>query len=518
MPANLGEEKDQNLQKKSRSGNEWREQERDVLPPLFREAPTGWRTGMKRYAALAQTIAGSIRRGDLAAGARIPTIRAASHAYQVSPTTVFRAYYLLESEGLIVARPRSGYFVSDVGSKRPRSTHGVPRELLAARAIVDDALPRLIDSFKHEDIVALGSAFASHSLFPMSSLWRSLISVTRNMDRTRMLSGFPPGDEGLRRQIALRYLIAGVALPMEEIVITTGALEALTLSLQTLTQPGDMVAIERPAFHAALHEIQRLHLKAVEIPVDPLAGLDLDALADALEKYPIRACWFMTSFHNPTGATLSDERKRALIDLLAARQVPLIEDDVYGELYFGSKPVRPAKLYDDSGLVLHCGSFSKCLAPGFRIGWVAAGRYVQQIEHAKYVEAPAADVPAQLAISHYLREGGYDRFLRKLRHNLAAHQAQMVAAIRAYFPEGTEVFAPRGGYFLWVELPPRVDALRLFAAAMENGISIAPGPMFSATGGFRRYIRLNYGRPWTSVVESAMRTIGELAALQRDAH
>ncbi|WP_431824485.1 PLP-dependent aminotransferase family protein [Burkholderia sp. F1] len=472
---------------------------------------------MKRYAALAQTIADSIRRGDLVPGARIPTIRDASKAFKVSPTTVFRAYYLLESEGLIVARTRSGYFVSDVGGKRARPGHGPPRKTPAARSGVDDALVRLVDSIKDQDIVQLGSAFASYSLFPMSSLWRCVTSVARNMNRTRLLSGFPPGDEGLRRQIALRYLIAGAALPMDEIVVTTGALEALTLSLQALTRPGELVAIERPAFHAVLQAVQRLHLKAVEIPVDPRTGLDLDALAEALDQHPIRACWLMTSFHNPTGATLSDERKRALIDLLAAHQVPLIEDDVYSELYFGSTPMRPAKLYDDSGLVLHCGSFSKCLAPGFRIGWVAAGRYVHQIRQAKCVAAPSADVPAQLAISSYLQDGGYDRFLRKLRRNLAAHQEQMLAAVRAYFPQGTEVCAPLGGYFLWIELPPRVDALRLFGAAMENGISIAPGPIFSATGGFRRYVRLNYGRPWTPAIEDAMRTIGALAARQRHA-
>ncbi|RQR59675.1 PLP-dependent aminotransferase family protein [Burkholderia sp. Bp9125] len=474
---------------------------------------------MKRYAALAKTIADSIRRGELVPGARIPTIRAASHAYHVSPTTVFRAYYLLESEGLIVARPRSGYFVSDLGGKRLRSNHGPPRKTAAARnGSPDDALRRLVDSIKHDDIVPLGSAFASYSLFPMSSLWRCVASVTRNMDRTKLLSGFSPGDEGLRRQIALRYLIAGAALPMDEIVITTGALEALMLSLQALTHPGEVIAIERPAFHAALQAVERLHLKAVEIPVDPRTGLDLDALASALDTHPIRACWLMTSFHNPTGATLSDERKRALIALLAAHQVPLIEDDVFGELYFGPAPVHPAKLYDDNGLVLHCGSFSKCLAPGFRIGWVAAGRYVQQIRQAKCVAAPAADVPAQLAISHYLQDGGYDRFLRKLRRNLAAHQAQMLAAVRAYFPQGTEVIAPRGGYFLWIELPPRVDALRLFGAAMENGISLAPGPIFSASGGFRRYVRLNYGRPWTPAVEHAMQTIGALATRQRHTH
>ncbi|MPV67558.1 PLP-dependent aminotransferase family protein [Burkholderia sp. BE17] len=470
---------------------------------------------MKRYATLAQTIADAIRRGDLAAGARIPTVRAACRAYRVSPSTVFRAYYALESEGLIVARARSGYFVANLEDKHVRGGHNPPRKPAAAQTGDDDPLFRLLESLKCEDIVPLGSAFASYSLFPMSSLWRYVASAARSMDGTKLLSGLPPGNDALRREIALRYLSAGAALPMDEIVITTGALEALTLSLQALTRPGDIVAIERPAFHAVLQAVQRQHLKAVEIPVDPRTGLDLDALAEALDTHPVRACWFMTSFHNPTGATLTDERKRALIDLLASRGVPLIEDDVYGELHFGSAPTRPAKLYDDSGLVLHCGSFSKCLAPGFRIGWVAAGRYVRQIRQAKDASAPSADVPAQMAISSYLRDGAYDRFLRKLRRNLAAHQAQMLAAVRAYFPAGTEVFAPRGGYFLWIELPPRVDAMHLFGDAMESGVSIAPGPIFSATGGFRRYLRLNYGRPWTPAVELAMETIGTLAARQQ---
>ncbi|MCA8060927.1 PLP-dependent aminotransferase family protein [Burkholderia sp. AU38729] len=470
---------------------------------------------MKRYAKLARTISESIRRGDLAPGTRIPTVRAACRAYGVSPSTVFRAYYALEGEGLIVARARSGYFVANLEDKHVRFGHEPPRKPAVPPAGNGDTLFRLLDSLRCEDIVPLGSAFASYSLFPMSSLWRAMASAARNMDRPALLSGAPPGHDGLRRQIALRYLNAGAALPMDEIVITTGALEALTLSLQALTRPGDIVAIERPAFHAALEAVQRLHLKAVEIPVDPRTGLDLDALEKALDTHPVRACWFMTSFHNPTGATLTDERKRALIDLLAARNVPLIEDDVYGELHFGTAPTRPAKLYDDSGLVLHCGSFSKCLAPGFRIGWVAAGRYVRQIRQAKGASAPAADVPAQMAISSYLRDGAYDRFLRKLRRNLAAHQAQMLAAVRAYFPAGTEVFAPRGGYFLWIELPPRMDAMHLFGDAMESGVSIAPGPIFSATGGFRRFLRLNYGRPWTPAVEHAMETIGTLAARQR---
>jgi DNA-binding transcriptional MocR family regulator len=326
-----------------------------------------------------------------------------------------------------------------------------------------------------------------------------------------MVAALPPGDDALRRQIALRYLMAGMVVHVDEIIITSGALDALTLSLQVLTRAGDEIAIEKPTFYAALQAIQRLQLKVVEIPVHPVEGHDMEALAQALDRRPIRACWFMTSFQNPTGATLSDTKKQTLVELLAKYEVPLIEDDVYSELRFGTAPIRPAKFFDRQGLVLHCGSFAKSLAPGYRIGWAAAGRFAEQLERAKWMTTLSASVPTQRAIADYLEHGGYDRFLRKLRRELAVQQADMLSAIDRYFPPQTAATLAAGGYFTWVELPHSVDALRLFEAALERGISLAPGPIFSANGEFRHHIRLNYGYPWSPEIERAMATLGELA-------
>src|SRR6202051_4551759 len=237
----------------------------------------------------------------------------------------------------------------------------------------------------------------------------------------------------------------------------------------------------------------------------------MEAPAQAIDRRPIRACWFMTSFQNPTGATLSDTKKQTLVELLAKYEVPLIEDDVYRELRFGSAPIRPAKFFDRQGLVLHCGSFAKSLAPGYRIGWAAAGRFAEQLERAKWMTTLSASVPAQRAIADYLEHGGYDRFLRKLRRELAAQQADMLSAIDRYFPPQTAATLAAGGYFTWVEVPHSVDALSLFEAALERGISLAPGPIFSASGEFRHHIRLNYGYPWSPEIERAMATLGELA-------
>jgi len=466
---------------------------------------------MKRYERLASQIGDLIRRGDLPPGTRIPAVRAACDAYGVSPSTVFRAYYLLESQGLIVARPRSGYFVLAAAPGAPlhgaASTPNEPSKSVNISELVFEVL----HSIKDTHTVALGSAFMSPTVFPMQRLGRSCASVNRSTDLAKMVAALPPGDDALRRQIALRYLMAGMVVHVDEIIITSGALDALTLSLQVLTHAGDEIAIEKPTFYAALQAIQRLQLKVVEIPVHPVEGHDMEALAQALDRRSIRACWFMTSFQNPTGATLSDTKKQTLVELLAKYEVPLIEDDVYSELRFGSAPIRPAKFFDRQGLVLHCGSFAKSLAPGYRIGWAAAGRFAEQLERAKWMTTLSASVPAQRAIADYLEHGGYDRFLRKLRRELAAQQATMLGAIDRYFPAQSTATRPDGGYFTWVELPRHVDSLRLFEAALERGISFAPGPMFSASGEFRHHIRLNYGYPWSPEIERAMATLGELA-------
>ncbi len=299
-------------------------------------------------------------------------------------------------------------------------------------------------------------------------------------------------------------------LPMEELLVTNGALEALNLCLQAVTEPGDLVAIEAPAFYASLQVLERLKLKAVEIPVHPRDGIDLDVLEQTLARHPIKACWCMTSFQNPMGATMPEARKQALVELLRRHQVPLIEDDVYAELYYGQQAPKPAKAFDTEGLVMHCGSFAKSLAPGYRIGWVAAGRYAQKIERLKLMTSLCASMPAQAAIADYLQHGGYDRHLRKLRYALEEQQSAMLAAIGRYFPAQTRVSQPAGGYFLWLELPEQIDSLKLFQMALAQGISIAPGPIFSPTRRFRNCIRLNYGGPWTEVSEKAMETLGRI--------
>lgn len=464
---------------------------------------------MKRYMQLAARFEKIIANGTLEPGMRLPSVRQASSSYHVSASTVFLAYYTLERRGLIVARPRSGYFVA----QRPTPARSQP--VASWRAIDesegDGLVVRFMQAQRRCAYPGLGCSEPSAELFPFSHLSRSLIAATRKMARASNALSAGNAETDLRRQIALRYVVTGVSVSIDEVVVTSGAFDAITLCLQALTQPGDTIAIERPAFHTVQGAIQRLHLKAIEIPVDPHSGLDLVALAEALTHQPVRACWFATTLHQPTGATLSDDGKKSLVNLLARHRVPLIEDDVFRELHFGSTPACPAKQFDSSGLVLHCGSFSKSLAPGLRIGWVAAGRYASKIERTRWMTRPSASVPAQWAIADYLEHGDYDRLLRKLRRELASLQSQMFSAVLRYFPMGTSVIRPAGGFFLWVKLPDSVDAMHLFEMAEASNIGIAPGAIFSSSAEFRHHIRLNYGRPWTSNVEQELRTLGTLA-------
>jgi DNA-binding transcriptional MocR family regulator len=469
---------------------------------------------MKRYEKYADTIAELIRTGVLAPGQRVPSVRYASQTHGISPSTVFQAYYLLERRGLIRARPRSGYFVNASvldQSSRAFSEPQLENQVRESTEVdVSELVFSVLGSIKDPNTVPFGSAFPSPMLFPMQRLSRSLASASREMDPRMVVTDMSPGHPELRRQIALRYMVSSLMLPIEELLITNGALEALNLCLQAVTQPGDLVAIEAPAFYACLQVLERLKLKAVEIPVHPKDGIDLGALEQALKHHPIKACWCMTSFQNPTGALMPETRKRALVELLREHQVPLIEDDVYAELYYGPHAPKPAKAFDTEGLVLHCGSFAKSLAPGYRIGWVAAGRYAQKIERLKLMTSLCASMPAQAAIADYLQHGGYDRHLRKLRYALEDQQRAMSGAIARYFPPQTRVSQPQGGYFLWLELPEHVDSLQVFKVALAQGISIAPGPIFSPGRRFGNCIRLNYGGIWDAAADRAMQTLGRI--------
>ena len=469
---------------------------------------------MSRYQELANQTEKLISDGVLRAGDRLPSVRQACRIHDISPVTVTQAYYLLESRGLIEARPKSGYFVrARLGQSlpEPEMTHPVGG---STQLQVSDFIFQILDSVRDPSVVPLGSSFPSPYLYPLEKLGRFLAGAARRLDPLATVTDLPPGNEELRRQLALRYLAQGAPVSPQEIIITSGAMEGLNLCLQAVTQPGDLIAIESPTFYAGLQASERLGLKVIEIPSHPREGVSLAALEDALRHHPIKACLFMLNFANPTGSLVSDERKQALLELLRRHDVPLIEDDVYAELYFGQKAPLCTKADDKTGLVMHVSSFSKCLAPGYRIGWIAAGRYASRLQRLKLSTSLATTIPVQIALADYLKQGGYENHLRHLRQALARQEAELVQAVEQHFPTGTRLARPQGGYFLWLELPRQVDTLLIHQQALDQGISIAPGPIFSAKREFCHHLRLNFGHPDTPRLQSAMATLGQLICQQ----
>ncbi len=463
------------------------------------------------YEQVARRLQEQVANGVYRPGDRVPSVRRLSTQFDVSISTVIEAYRRLESRGLLEARPQSGYYVR-TRLWQPPAQPAISQPRCSPTAVSVSALAmKVLKASRDPHVLQLGVAAPHPSLLPMRSLNRILARLARHDEGKGCSYDFPPGSPELRQQIARRALDAGCTLSPDDIVTTSGCQEALSLCLRAVTKPGDTVAIESPAFYGTLQTIEQLGLKAIEIPTCPRKGVSIEALKLSLDRWKIRACLLVPNFSNPTGAVMPEERKKRLVQLLAEREVPLIEDDIYGDLAHGSPRPKAAKSYDRKGLVMLCSSFSKTLAPGYRVGWVVPGRWREQIEHLKYVNTMATPTLPQLAIAEFLDHGGYDRYLRKTRALYAANVECFTHAIARYFPEDTKVTQPAGGFVLWVELPGKADALELRRRALAQGISIAPGPLFSATQKYRHCIRLSCAYPWGERLERALLTLGRLA-------
>jgi len=464
------------------------------------------------YEELAEDLTGLIAKGTLRAGDRLPSVRVLSDQRGVSISTVLQAYLLLESRGFVETRPQSGHYVRStrlalVPEPRPPRVSST-----ATKVTVSDLIARVYGASRDPNMVLLGGGYMSPALLPTERLNRGLAAVARSAGGAGIAYDPPPGLPALRRQIARRAAECGVALRADELVTTVGTMEALHLCLRAVARAGDTIVVESPAYYGVLQLIESLEMRALEIPSNAGTGIDLGLLEAALRQQRVKACLVVTNFSNPSGALMPDDAKRELVKMLARRDIPLIEDDIYGDLHFDGARPRPARAFDRHGLVMLCGSFSKTLAPGYRVGYVAPGRYRDAVERLKFAQTVATPTLAQMAIADFLENGGYERHLRRLRRALSEQVARVSEAIAEHFPAGTRISRPRGGFLLWVEMPPGKSALVLHDRALARGVSVAPGPIFSAKQRFTSSIRVSCGYPWSEAIERGVRTLGQIAS------
>ncbi len=465
------------------------------------------------YEQVAAELADLVRQGTFRPGERIPSVRQLSRQRKISVTTVLQAYMLLENQGLIETRPQSGYYV------RARLPQQLPEPEMSTTVrdptlvSVRELVMMVLKDSTNPDLIQLGAAIPNTELVIPTKLNRIMISLLRQMKHQYNDYDIPPGNESLRIQIAQHAVGIGCNLTQADVVTTSGCMEAFMLSLRAVCRPGDTVAIESPIYFGVLQVLESLGLRALEIPTHPRDGISLSALRFAIEHNSIQACLVLSNFNNPLGSCIPDENKRELVALLARYDIPLIEGDASGEIYFSG--VRPSvcKSYDHKGLVLLCSSFSKDLAPGYRVGWVVPGKYKATIEWLKYTTSLATATLSQMAIAKFIESGGYEHHLRSIRRLYAGFMAQMSQAVMRYFPEGTRVTRPNGGFVLWVQLPDYADSLVLYKQALQAGITLAPGYMFSASHQYKNFLRLNAAW-WSYETDRAMQRLGEMVERQ----
>jgi len=465
---------------------------------------------MTRYATLSAVLSERIRKGLYGPGDRLPSVRALSAEHGVSVSTVQQAYRQLEDEGLAVPRPKSGYFV-----RQSRSTLALPTMTEQTQRPVDvtqwDEVRKLIASHPDAPGMQLGRGMPDVSSPTLRPLQRALARQALRTDARGLCYDSIFGVTALREHVARLAVDSGCALRADDVIITTGCHEALSVAIRASCQPGDVVAIDSPSFHGAMQTLKGFGMQALEIPTDPLTGISLKALELALEKWPIKAIQLTPTCNNPLGYVMPEANKRQLLVLAQRYDIAIIEDDVYGDLAYHYPRPRTIKSMDRDGRVLLCSSFSKTLAPGLRIGWIAPGRYFDRVLHMKYIGTGATQTPAQYAIAEYLDTGRFGAHLRRMRSQYLRNRDVMSDLISTHFPAHTRLSRPEGGFMLWVAFEEGFDTIALSERLREYDIQIAVGSIFSATGKFRHCLRMNYARALDDRTREAVQRVGELA-------
>lgn len=462
------------------------------------------------YQQVADRIGQLIQQGTLKTGDKLWSVRVLSKEQGISMSTAYQAYTQLEARGLIESRPKSGYYVKFCKLQFPALPSVTKPEPVEKEIGLSEMIASVFKDIASEEVIQFSVGAPASELLPAAKLDKAMIHAMRSSKHHGINYEHIQGNLNLRNQIARLAFNWSGNISSEAVVVTNGCMEALNISLRAVTKPGDTVAVESPTYFGILQALENLGLKVVEIPTCPKYGPELDFLEDALRKFNIAACVFVPNFNNPLGSCMPDRKKQELVQMLAQRGIPLIEDDIYGEMYFGEHRPKTCKTYDTEGLVIQCSSFSKSLAPGYRIGWVIPGRWTKKVLHNRLIHSVSSPTLQQAAIAHFLENDRYELHLKRLRKALHTQCLRYLQTIQAYFPKDIHISQPEGGFVFWIELPPGTNAFHLYQQAIRQGISFAPGQIFSVQGKYTNCMRISFGRPFDAQVEHGIEKLGQL--------
>lgn len=460
------------------------------------------------YLKIANTIQEQIFSETLKIGDKLPSIRAFQKLHNVSMNTIKQAFLELESKSLIESRPKSGFYVSKTSNRKLLIPSMNKLKLSEQKTTSEDLITKVFDSLSDKDITRFSIGVPDPGLLPIAKLNKGLAKVVRNLAESGTSYEPVQGSTNLRRNVAKWAIVLEGKLTEDDFVTTSGAMNAIFNCLMAVTKRGDTIAIESPVYFGIIQIAQNMGLNIIELPTHPTTGVDLEALKKVIHKVDV--CCFMSNFSNPLGSLMPDAHKEELVKLLTYHNIPLIEDDLYGNLFFGTVRPKPCKYYDEAGIVMWCGSVSKTLAPGYRVGWVAPGKFKDKIIRQKMAQTVCMPSLYQEVIADFLEHGRYDHHLRTLRSTLYTNSLHFQRTIEDHFPENTKISQPQGGSFLWLELDKSIDTAVLYDKAIQQKIGFAPGRIFTQHDQYNNCMRLNFGLEWKEKVELDLKRLGQL--------
>ncbi len=461
-----------------------------------------------KYEIFTSVIEEQIKKRIFSSGDRLPSVRQIKEEYKLSTTTVQSGYDYLVMKGLVENRPRSGFFVNfKTDDHIPGNLSEFPPTVRNSE--FDRKVELTSKTGRRFEQTSFNAASPADLLIPQKLILRKMQEVIREKG-VSLLRYYPAsGSVLLKSQIASRTAKYGCRMNAEELIITDGALQALYIALASVTQPGEVIAVESPCVFSVLEVISNLKLKAVEIPVHYMNGFDINYLKDIISKNNIRAVIVTPNFHNPTGILMSDESKKDLLSIAEINHIPIIENDIYGDLHFGSERPSTVGSFDNNGWVMTYSSFSKTLAPGIRLGWLNPGRFFEHAERMKFSLGRSVSPFYQELMIKLLSENLYERHLRTFRRQLEKQSLELLNLLRTYFPEDSYFHRPQGGYSIWGRLPEKVAMSDFYRYCDSQRIAFAPGTLFSYTESYSYHFRIIFADHITPENTSALIKAGD---------
>jgi len=437
-----------------------------------------------KYITIARQVIASIERGHIEANSKLPSLRDFCQLHHISMTTALACYRYLEQHGYVIAEYKKGYYVQSQKAEKGIINFPIFQSAVTTKITRPELRADLIG------ITSLATAQLDSKLIDDALLKRSFRAMTKQADFNLKYDEVQ-GSQKLREQLSKHFSSQGFLCPHEDLVITHGCLDAVLIALECVSKPGDVIAITSPCYSGLIDLLSVLDRAILEIP-STAEGLELMQLEQAMKGKKITACLLTANHQNPTGHSLSNQQKQQLVELATQHNIPIIEDDVFREISHQRTIPLPLKYFDQHGWVIWCGSVSKTLAPGLRVGWCLPGRYKNRFIQQRIIRTLGHNQPIQLALADYIANGYYETHVKKINRAISAHCADYIKFLQDNLPGKSEVFIPNGGLVLWIKLP-KVDTQKLATMLLKQGVHITPGNLFSTTELYQDCVRLNIG-------------------------